>query len=86
MGKKERHEKYSKICTRAEKSGKYHGGRISLLMDIKSADLVFNLRLDEWLNADDFNFYHDLFGIINNVKRDCYPATDFGLFVPRFAS
>lgn len=86
MNRKERYSKYSKICTRAEKGGKYHGGRISLLMDIESADTVFSLRLEEWLNADDNNFFLDLFGIINCIKRDHFPATDFGVFVPRFAS
>lgn len=46
----------------------------------------FNMRLDEWLNADDFNFAHDFYGIVNNINREKgFPATDFGFFVPRFA-
>ena len=77
-------EMYVKICERAESLG-YNGERISLMMDIESADKKFNLRLDEMLNADNFNFIHDVTGIINNIARDEYPATDFGLFVPRFA-
>ena len=82
---KERYLQYVKIAERAETEGLYKGERINLLMDIESADNVFNLRLDDWLNADEFNFAHDLFGIVNNVVRDSFPATDFGFFVPRFA-
>lgn len=77
-------EKYTKIADRAEKIG-YKGDRLSLLMDIESADGVFNLRLDDWLSADDFNFAHDLYGIMNNIVRDEFPAKNFGFFVPRFA-
>lgn len=35
----------------------YTGERLSLLMDIESADEKFNLRLEEWLAADDFGFF-----------------------------
>ena len=83
---KERYEKYVTIAERAENEGIYNGDRMSLLMDIESADKKFNLRLDDWLNADKFNFAHDLYGIMNNIVRDSFPATDFGLFVPRFSS
>ncbi len=79
-----RYEMYVKICERAEKQG-YDGERMSLLMDIESADEKFNLRLEEMLEADDVNFAHDINGIIENIVRDTFPATDFGLFVPRFA-
>ena len=83
---KGRHEKYIEIAERAENEGIYKGERISLLMDIESADRKFNLRLDDWLKADKFNFAYDIFGIINNINRAEFPATNFGLFVPRFAS
>ena len=85
MKDKERMLKYVAICERAENDGLYNGERIKLLMDIESADKVFNLRLDDWLNADGFNFAHDIYGIMNNINRSTFPATDFGLFVPRFA-
>lgn len=81
----ERYEKYVKIAERAEKEGLCTEERINLLMDIESADKKFNLRLEEWLNADKFNFTHDLFGIIDNIVRDTFPSTDFGTFIPRFA-
>ena len=82
---KERYEKYVEIAKRAENEGIYKGERISLLMDIESADLQFNLRLDDWLKADKFNFAHDILGIIDNINRTGFPAKDFGFFVPRFA-
>lgn len=80
-----RNKLYVKIAERAEKENLYKGERDELLMDIESADLKFNLRLTEWLNADKFNFAHDLYGIINHIVRENFPATDFGFFVPRFA-
>lgn len=64
--------------------GIIQGDRIDALMDIESADMVFHLKLDELLKADDLNFKHDFCGIQNNI-RGTFPARDFGLFVPRFA-
>lgn len=58
---------------------------LGAMMDIESADIVFDLDLDKFLNADDFNFAHDFCGIRDNIVRSEYPAKDFGLFVPRFA-
>ena len=49
---RERKFKHIAIVERAEKEGVYNGDRLSLLMDIESADITFNLRLDDWLNAD----------------------------------
>ena len=57
---------------------------MSRLMDLQSADKEFNLRLDEFLNADEENFAHDVFGIWRESNRETYPCT-FGFFVPRFA-
>lgn len=82
---KEKIMKYVEICERAEKLGIRQGDRMGAMMDIESADKKFNLRLDEWLKADDFNFAHDFCGIQNNIQRESFPATDFGLFIPRFA-
>lgn len=83
--RKERHSKYASICARAKAMGIVWGDAIGALMDIESADKKFNLRLDELLEADNFNFAHDFIGIQNNIVRDVYPATDFGFFIPRFA-
>lgn len=82
---KERYMKYVEICKRAEDAGLCHDERITVLMDIESADKKFNLRLDDWLNADNENFTHDFVEINKNIVRETFPATDFGFFVPRFA-
>lgn len=83
MKTKEKFMTYVKIAQRAEGMGIYMGERFTLLMDIENADKVFNLRLEDWLNADDFNFTHDIIGITNNINRN--NPTDFNLFVPRYA-
>jgi len=44
---KVRYEKYVKVCERLEQMGKTLD-RMSLLMDIESADKVFELRLGAW--------------------------------------
>ena len=76
---------YVEIAKRAEEMDLYNGERMKLLMDLESADNVFNLRLEDFLNADDFNFSHDVLGIMSNINRSEFPAKDFGLFVPRYA-
>ena len=85
MKDKERYMKYVAICERAENEKLYNGERYVLLMDIESADEIFNLRLDDLLQADILNFAHDIYGIMNNINRSTFPATDFGLFVPRYS-
>ena len=75
---------YVEIAKRAENLGIYSGNRFPLLMDIEYADKAFNLHLEDWLNADDINFTHDLIGIVSNINRR--NPTDFNFFLPRFAS
>ena len=86
MKNKERFMMYVEIAKRAEEMDLYNGERMTLLMDLESADNVFNLRLEDLLKADNFNFAHDVVGIMNNINRSEFPAKDFGLFVPRYAS
>ena len=76
---------YVKICERAESLGICKSSRHSAIMDVESADEHFNMRLQEWIEADDFNFAHDFVGIQNNIVRDKFPSTEFDCFVPRFA-
>lgn len=83
MKTKEKFMMYVELAKRAEKMGIYSGERFPLLTDIENADNAFNLRLEDLLNADDFNFAHDIVGIVNNINRR--NPTDFNLFVPRFA-
>ena len=84
MKNKERFLMYVKIAQRAEGMGIYHGERMNLLMDIESADKAFNMRLEDWLNADNFNFAHDVVGIVQNADRSKFPA-EFSRFLPRYA-
>ncbi|KXZ22478.1 hypothetical protein AXI58_10140 [Bacillus nakamurai] len=58
--------------------------RMSLIMDLKCVNEEFNLRLEDLLNADDFNFSHDILGIQNNLNREERKMEN--LFVPRFAT
>lgn len=58
--------------------------RLSLMMDLDVANKQFNLRLTELLEADNFNFTHDILGIQNNIDRKT--KTFINCFVPRFAN
>lgn len=75
---------YVKIAKRAEQLG-YKSTRLELIMDIESADNMFDIRLEDWFNADDSIFMQELNGILTYIVRDTFPAKDFGDFVPRFA-
>lgn len=86
MSEKERFLLYVKICERAEKLNVSKLSRHSAIMDVESADKHFNIRLQDWLETDDFNFAHDFVGIQNNIVRSEFPSKDFGFFVPRFSS
>lgn len=82
----QRWELYNKIVERYEKqTGHNPKGmkRLSLLMDIETADQKFHLRLQEWLEADDWNFAHDWNGIHTNLNRQT--KTFENNFIPRFA-
>ena len=87
---KENFLKHVSICEKVEKEigkekiDRLYGKRFSRLMDLASADIVFNMRLDDLMNADDENFYHDVLGLWEHSNRETYPCT-FGTFVPRFA-
>ena len=74
-----------KIAERAMEMGFYTDNKITAYMDITNAAKYWNMRLEEWLNADDFNFAHDIVGIYKNIVRE-YPVEFTNFFVPRFAS
>jgi hypothetical protein len=84
---KKRRSKYADIMVRATMMGLMTPDEaVDRMMDIESADKKFNMRLDEWLDADPYNFAHDFNGIKENIDRgNGFPATNFGFFVPRFA-
>lgn len=83
---RERMEKYCKIIERAKKDNLILSDeqKASVLMDIESADIEYNLQLDDWLNGDDIDFYHDFYGIIREIDRSTFPGK-FNFFVPRYA-
>lgn len=54
------------------------------LMDLEACHCNgMALDLERLLNADDFNFAHDVFGIIRHINRETGQMMD--CFVPRFA-
>ncbi len=73
----------SKIVERADNLNLLYDDRISLMMDLDVANKEFDLRLNELLEADEFNFSHDICGIQNNIDRTT--KTFMNCFVPRFA-
>lgn len=86
MDKQKRIENYPiivKIVNRAEKGKMLLFDKISLAMDLECAVDEFNLRLNDLLNADDYNFAHDIYGIQHNLNRQTKKMENF--FVPRFA-
>jgi len=56
---------------------------LDLEMDIEAAHENCPLRLKELLDADKFNFLHDVYGIINNLNRETGKLEN--CFLPRFA-
>lgn len=75
--------KIVEIAKRAEEMDLLIFDRMSLIMDLDCANDEFNLRLDELLSADNFNFSHDIVGIQNHLDRKAKKMGDF--FVPRYA-
>jgi len=72
-----------KIVERADNMGLLKFDRLSLIMDLECVTEEFNLRLDDFLNSDDFNFSHDIYGIQNNINRAEKKIENF--FIPRFS-
>ena len=58
-----------KICNRAEKMGIGYE-RLTMMMDLEVAHSKNPLRLDDFLNAKDFDFAHDIGGIRYNINRE----------------
>lgn len=81
---KENFELIAEIAKRAERKNLLMFDRMSLIMDLEQATEQFNLKLKELLNADDFNFAHDICGIQNNFNRETLKMEN--CFLPRYAS
>lgn len=80
---KENFELIGKIADRAKEMNLFMFDRFSFIMDMESATEQFNLRLNELLNADNFNFAHDVVGIQNNINRKTGKVEN--CFLPRFS-
>lgn len=84
MTNKENFMKMVEIAKKAEGMNLLMFDRMSLIMDLEVANDIFSLRLDDFLQADNFNFSHDIVGIQNNINRQTKQFENF--FIPRFAS
>jgi len=78
-------EVYIKIAERAEWLGITNRSRVTILLDLESADKQYALRLNDFLSANDNEFTHDFCGIANHIDRSVYPAKFDDCFTPRFA-
>ena len=62
------------------------GGRMALIMDLCAADGVNGnppIDMEALASADEFNFIHDVVGIVRHLDRDTGKLMD--CFIPRFA-
>ena len=71
------------IVNRAEKGGVLRSDKLTALIYLEKAVERFNLRLEDMLNADDFNFAHDFVQIQCDINRATGEFS--GRFLPRFA-
>ncbi len=71
------------IVIRAQKMGIPIGDHVTQMMDIDHAHKQFALRLEDWLNANNFDFAHDFCGIQRHMNRTTGKVE--GFFLPRFA-
>ena len=90
MDEKEREKKLEesrlimKIVNRGwETMKKNYKAKIDMIMDIDATHKCCSLKLQELLDTDDFNFYHDLVGIRQHINRNTGKLED--CFLPRFA-
>lgn len=76
------------IARRAASLSLRHGGDGDVLhhaMNVSACHASGNpLRLQDLLEADDFNFAHDVFGIDRHINRDTGKLENF--FSPRFSA
>lgn len=70
------------IAKRAEEKGILASDRLSLIMDLKCVHDEVGLRLEGLLEADSFNFAHDIIGIQNNIDRSKKELANH--FLPRY--
>lgn len=83
MTPNEQIETIKNIVNRAEKLDLLAFDKLSLIMDLTCADNEFDMRLEDLLEADEYNFSHDIVGIQNNLNRQELKMEN--CFVPRYA-
>lgn len=71
------------IARRARRNGATTE-QLSIVMDLSCVHIASPLRLQELLDADDFNFNHDVFGICRHLNRETGELED--CFLPRFTA
>lgn len=80
-------ELINKIAWRALRLAKEKAQReidlMDLEMDLTATHASNPLRLDDLLNADEFNFVHDVWGIREHLNRRTGKLENY--FVPRFS-
>lgn len=59
----------------------YKPDKMSLQMDLHAARAASPLDLEKLLDFDDFNFLHDIYGIMRHIDRDTGEMTQ--CFLPR---
>lgn len=79
---RERYDKILAIVKRAQALNIAEYNQFTQFMDIDAAFNQFELRLDDMLNADDYEFMHDFEGIQNHINRKTGKIKGF---VPRFS-
>lgn len=72
-----------KIAERAENMGLFESNRLNFTMDLEYANEKFKLKLEELLNANESDFFHDIHGIQRHINRQTKQFEN--CFVPRFA-
>lgn len=55
--------------------------KLNLMLDIELANQLGAIDLERWLDADDGNFFHDIYGIMQHLDRD---KKQMNLFTPRY--
>lgn len=75
--------KIADIAKKADEKGLCMFDRMSLIMDLQAVHKQFNLNLNEFLNANDFDFTHDIMGIQHNINRETKELEN--CFLPRFS-
>lgn len=79
---KQEFETIVEIAKRAEYMSLVALDRFTILMDLELAAKEFNLRLEELLNAPNFDFAHDIVGIQKNIDRKTKTFKEY--FLPRY--